>query len=73
MEKITVELDYDTVDGIIKKELYNAYQTLRNDLKLRCNDQGMAIFDIDKEKDMEEITDHLYCFEKVLAYWGYTI
>jgi hypothetical protein len=73
MEKITVELDYDTVDGIIRKELYNAYQFLRNDLELRCAGKGMAIFDIDKEKDIQEITDHLYCFEKVLAYWGYEI
>lgn len=73
MKKVTVELDWDTVDGIIQTELQSTYESLKQDLVNRAEGRGFAIFDIDEAKDIGEIAEHLYCLERVMKYWGVTV
>ena len=70
MKKVTVELDWDTVDGIIQTELQSTYESLKQDLVNRAEGRGFAIFDIDEAKDIGEIAEHLYCLERVMKYYG---
>jgi hypothetical protein len=73
MKKVTVELDWDTVDGIIQTELQSTYESLKQDLINRSEGRGFAIFDIDEAKDIGEIAEHLYCLERVMKYYGVAV
>jgi hypothetical protein len=53
--------------------LQSTYESLKQDLVNRAEGRGFAIFDIDEAKDIGEITDHLYCLERVMKYWGVTV
>lgn len=68
--KVTVELDWDTVDGIVKQELRSIRENLRQDLRKRKDDEGMAIFDTDKKTDIALIKDHIEAFDTILRYYG---
>lgn len=70
MKKVTVELDWDTVDGIVKQELASMRDNLANDLENRKNDQGMAIFEHDKDNDIKLIQEHINAMTMVLRYYG---
>ena len=70
MQKVTVELDWDTVDGIVKKELRSLRENLKQDLRKRKDDEGMAIFETDKKKDIALIKDHIEAFDTILRYYG---
>lgn len=73
MKKVTVELDWDTVDGIIQTELQSTYESLKQDMLNRADGRGFAIFDIDEAKDIGEIAEHLYCLERVMKYYGVAV
>ena len=68
--KVTVELDWDTVDGIVKQELRGLRENLRQDLRKRKDDEGVAIFDTDKKTDIALIKDHIEAFDTILRYYG---
>lgn len=70
MKKVTVELDWDTIDNIVKTELQDTYESLKQDLVNRSCGHGYAIFDHDEAKDIGEIAEHLYCLKRVMEYWG---
>jgi hypothetical protein len=70
MTKVTVELDWDTVDGIVKKELLETRNLLREDLAKRKDGTGLAIFEKDKKKDIALMKDHIEAFETILRYYG---
>jgi len=70
MTKVTVELDWDTVDGIVKKELLSTRNLLKEDLQKRKDGTGMAIFEKDKKKDIALMKDHIEAFETILRYYG---
>ncbi len=65
-----VELDYDAVDGIVTQELRSARENMKEDLKKRKNDTGMAIFDTDKKTDVALIKEHIEAFNIILRYYG---
>ena len=73
MKEVTIKLGWDTVDNIIQTELQSTYESLKQDLVNRAEGRGFAIFDIDEAKDIGEITEHLYCLERVMKYWGVTV
>lgn len=73
MKKVTVELDWDTVDNIVKTELQSAYESLKQDMENRSQGRGFPIFHTDEEKDFGEIAEHVYCLQKVLSYWGLNV
>lgn len=70
MKKVTVELDWDTVDGIVQTELQSTYESLKQDLFNRAEGRGYAIFHKNEDKDIAEIMEHLYCLEILMKYYG---
>lgn len=69
-KKITVELDWDTVDGITTSAMKSLVESLEDDLEKRKTGTGMAIFHKDKKKDIAEINRHIDAFWTVLKYYG---
>ena len=69
-KKITVELDWDTIDKITTCSMKSVVENLEVDLEKRKNDTGMAIFHKDKKKDIAETKRHIDAFRTVLAYYG---
>jgi hypothetical protein len=70
MKKVMVELDWDTVDNIVKQELLSGKDSLTQDLKKRKNGTGMAIFEVDKTTDVALIKEHIEAFNLILRYYG---
>ena len=70
MNKVMVELDYDAVDDIVKQQLCSLRDNLKDDLERRKEDNGMAIFEIDKEADIILMKEHIEAFNLILRYYG---
>ena len=70
MRKVTVELDWDAVDDIVRKGLRSLRNNLKDDLKKRKNGTGMAIFESDKTADIALIKEHIEAFNLILRYYG---
>lgn len=68
--KVSVDLDWDTVDNIVKQELISLKSNLQEDLKKRKKGTGMAIFDTDKTTDVALIKEHIEAFNVILKYYG---
>jgi hypothetical protein len=69
-KKITVELDWDTMDKITTCSMKSVVENLGYDLEKRKAGIGMAIFDKNKKKDIAEIQRHIDAFKTVLKYYG---
>ena len=69
-KKITIELDWDTIDHITTCSMKGLVESLEADLELRKAGTGMAIFHKDKKKDIAEIQRHIDAFKTVLKYYG---
>ena len=69
-KKITVELDWDTIDQITTSSMKSLVESLEDDLEKRKAGTGMAIFDTNKKKDIAEINRHIDAFKTVLKYYG---
>lgn len=65
-----VELDYDTIDGIVKQQLRSLRDNLKDDLKRRKEGTGIAIFEVDKTTDISLIKEHVEAFNLILRYYG---
>ncbi len=65
-----IELDYDAVDDIVKQQLRSLRDNLKDDLKRRKEDTGMAIFDTNKTIDIALIKEHVEAFNVILRYYG---
>lgn len=70
MSKVTVELDCDTVDNIVRQELAQSMDGMAEDLMARRDGTGMAILDMDKDKDIELMSEHLKAFLLVHNYFS---
>lgn len=68
--KITVELDWDTIDRVTTCSMKGLVGSLEEDLEKRKNGTGMAIFHENKKKDIAEIKRHIDAFLTVLKYYG---
>lgn len=69
-KKITVELDWDTIDNITTCSMKSLVESLEADLEKRKADTGMAIFEVEKELDIAMIEKHIEAFKLVLKYYG---
>ena len=72
-KKITVELDWDTIDRIMICSIKSLVESLEADLEKRKDDTGMAIFEKNKKKDIALIEKHIEAFKLVLKYYGETV
>ena len=71
MKKVTVELDYDTVDGIIVDQLVDTLENLQDDLEKRKDGSSLAVFEHDPKQDVKILRDHVDAFKIVLSYFGH--
>ena len=69
-KKITVELDWDTIDKITTCSMKSLVESLEDDLKKRKKGKGIPVFEMDKTKDIAMIKHHIDAFKTVLAYYG---
>ena len=69
-KKVTIELDWDTIDHITTCSMKGLVESLEDDLEKRKAGTGMAIFHKDKKKDIAEIKRHIDAFKTVLKYYG---
>ena len=71
MPKVTVELDWDTVDGIVVQQVTDARVGLIEQLEERKENGNKAgVFDNNKKKDIILIKAHIDAFEMVIKYFG---
>ena len=69
-KKITVDLDWDTIDGIARASMHSVLENLQKDLVERKNGNGMAIFVTEQEFDVMLLEKHIEAFQLVLKYYG---
>lgn len=70
MKEVTVKLDWEDVDNIIKQQLNENFDDLARDLEKRKVGEGFAIFESDPEADIKEITRHIEALKTVLEFYG---
>jgi len=71
MPKVTVELDWDTVDNIVVQQVTDARERLIEELEERKgNGNKGGVFDNNKKKDIILIKAHIDAFELVIKYFG---
>ena len=71
MPKVTVELDWETVDNIVLSQLQDAYSGLTEELEVRENGGNRGgIFDTDKDTDIILIKAHIDAFKLAVKYFG---
>lgn len=71
MNEVTVKLDWESVDNIIKEQLNQNFNSLSDDLEKRKVGEGFAIFESDPEADVKEIVRHIEAFKTVLEFYGW--
>ena len=71
MPKVTIELDWDTVDGIVVQQVTDARDGLIEQLEERKgNGNKGGVFDNNKKKDIILIKAHIDAFKLAVKYFG---
>lgn len=73
MSKVTVELEWDTVDSIVVSQLKTILKDLNISLENRKSENSeieSAIFSNDKSEDIAMIEEHINAVKIVLNYYG---
>ena len=71
MPNINVELDWETVDNIVRTQVTDARDGLIEQLEERKgNGNKGGVFDNNKKKDIILIKAHIDAFELVIKYFG---
>ena len=65
-----IEIDNRLLEEIAAAELKRTVASLKEDHKKRKAGVKIAIFDIDKAKDVAELKRHIEAFELVLKYYA---
>ena len=68
--KLTIDIDPEEYDKIISKALREHLDLNKAFLENRKDDTGMAIFYVDKEKDIKRIKEHIKAFKLMISYYG---
>jgi hypothetical protein len=70
MGKVTVELDWETIDNIVLQELKNTRDGLVRDLE-RVKEKGKGdVFDLDLAVDIPLIEKHIEACDLIYKYYG---
>lgn len=64
-----IELQAECISGIVRADLMSIRKNLRDDLKRRKADHGLAIFSNDKDEDVAELKRHIAAFDTVIRYY----
>ena len=71
MYKATIQLDWETVDNIVREQVTDAREGLIEQLEERKGNGNKAgVFDNNKKKDIILIKAHIDAFELVIKYFG---
>lgn len=65
-----IDVEIELVEEIVKHELYSVLNSLQKDYRDREAGKGIALFHIDRKKDLAEIDKHIRAFKLVLKYYG---
>lgn len=68
--KITFEMEDEQVDAVILAELSRTLEGFEEDLELRSDGKGIAIFDHDPVKDVLTIQEHIAALKLLSEYYG---
>ena len=72
MKKVSIHIDYETLDSIVVTGLVEAYETMKQSYKDRLDGtESVGIFSTHKEEDLRDIKRHLKAFKRVLKYYGH--
>lgn len=70
MSTVTIEIENEQLDAIVKQELSFMMNMLQNDLaRIEENEKGY-VFHTDWEEDRKEVKKHIKSFKRVLRYYG---
>lgn len=67
-----IEVCIEDVNDIVRSDLTNSLDNLKDDLKRRKKGDSIAIFHMEKDEDIAELKRHIEAFELVLRYYGAT-
>lgn len=70
MKKYTVELEYDTICGMVTDQLIDMVKIMSADARDRKAGVGMAVFSHDEKEDIAEMNKHIDAARTILAYYG---
>jgi DNA topoisomerase VI subunit A len=68
--KVTFEMEEQQVDSIIIQDIKRNLKEFEEDLELRADGKGLAIFHEDPVKDVAQISQYISAFELILDYYG---
>jgi hypothetical protein len=68
--EVTIDIDPEEYDKIISKSLREHLELNKAFLKNRKDDTGMAIFYVDKDKDIKKIKEHIKALKLLISYYG---
>jgi hypothetical protein len=68
--KVTLDIDPEEYDKIISKSLREHLELNKAFLENRKDDTGMAIFHVDKDKDIKKIKEHIKALKLLISYYG---
>ena len=67
-----IEVCIEGVNDIVRSDLTNSLDNLKDDLKRRKKGDSIAIFHMEKDEDIAELQKHIDAFNLVLRYYGAT-
>ena len=67
-----IEVCIEGVNDIVRSDLTNSLDNLKDDLKRSKKGDSVAIFHMEKDEDIDELKRHIEAFELVLRYYGAT-
>ena len=70
MAKVTVELEWDAVEHIVRSQIKEMKEDLEGYLIEIKNNKKGTVFDLDYKKDKKKIKQHIEACEMICAYFG---
>lgn len=69
--KVTVELECEQIESLVKQDLITLLDCLQNDLGRIEENQRGYVFHTDWQEDLKEVKKHIKAFKRVLKYYGW--
>ena len=70
MSKVTVDLDWETVDNIVCTQIQEMKSDLEGYLIQVQNNKKGTVFDMNYKKDIKQIKKHIKACDRIYAYFG---
>jgi len=70
MAKVTVELEWETVEHIVCSQIKEMKEDLEGYLIQIKNNKKGTVFDLDYKKDKKKIKEHIEACEMIYKYFG---